>query len=145
MTSKSYAIQEAEQKEKARVWLENLLGLQVEDDFFVALGDGVLLCSIVNTIKPGTIPKVFSAARCKKITAKRLDNINSFVAGARRIGVFSSYMFDVSEFAAGKRQDKLIKCLLKLEEIAKKSGIEAGENVLALQAQIEEEDQKKSR
>jgi predicted HAD superfamily hydrolase len=54
-------------------------------------------------------------------------------------------MFDVSEFAAGKRQDKLIKCLLKLEEIAKKSGIEAGENVLALQAQIEEEDQKKSR
>jgi hypothetical protein len=33
-------------------------GLEVGEDFFAALGDGVLLCSIINTIKPGTIPKV---------------------------------------------------------------------------------------
>jgi hypothetical protein len=35
-----------------------MLGLEVEDDFFTVLYDGVILCSIINTIKPGTIPKV---------------------------------------------------------------------------------------
>lgn len=67
--------------------------------------------------------------------------------GAKRIGVFSSYLFEAEEFAQRKRQDKLVKCLLKLEEIAKKAGIDpstgAGTNVLALQQQIEEEDRKK--
>jgi len=143
MSAQAYAQKEAEEQEKARLWLENLLGLDVENDFFAALGDGVLLCSIVNTIKPGTVPKVFSAARCKKIITKKMDNINSFIAGARRIGVFSSYMIDAPEFAAGKRLDKLVRCLLKLEEIAKKAGIERGENVLALAGQIEDEDRKK--
>jgi hypothetical protein len=69
------------------------------------------------------------------------------MAGARRIGVFPSYMFDLTEFAARKRQDKLVKTLLKLKEIAEKSGVvagsQAGENILALQSQIEEEDHKK--
>jgi len=74
-----------------------------------------------------------------------MDNINSFVAGARRIGVFPSYLFDVSEFAAGKRQDKLVKCLLKLEEIAVKAGIDrsSGESMLEFQRNIEEQDAKK--
>jgi chemotaxis protein histidine kinase CheA len=147
MSEGKYRQQEAEQEEKARKWLEDLLGLEVENDFFVALGDGVLLCSIVNTIRPGTINKVFSAARCKKIISKKMDNINSFMAGARRIGVFPSYMIDLNEFAARKRQDKLVKTLVKLQEIAEKAGIvrgsEAGQNILALQTQIEDEDRKK--
>jgi len=76
-----------------------------------------------------------------------MDNINSFMAGARRIGVFPSYMFDLNEFAAKKRQDKLVRTLLKLQEIAEKSGIvrgsEGSQNILSLQNQIEEEDKKK--
>jgi len=143
MTSSGYAKKEAEDKAKARDWLSNLLGLDVQDDFFAELGDGVLLCSIVNTIKPGTIKKVNPSGRCKKLIVKKMENINNFLLGARRIGVFNSYLFEVDEFVAQKRLDKLIRCLLKLEEIAKKNGInvsEAGEIVLELQKKVEEED-----
>eukprot|EP01099_Mayorella_cantabrigiensis_P008790 TRINITY_DN860_c0_g2_i1.p1 TRINITY_DN860_c0_g2~~TRINITY_DN860_c0_g2_i1.p1 ORF type:complete len:320 (-),score=155.74 TRINITY_DN860_c0_g2_i1:408-1322(-) len=146
MSASAYAQREAEEAERARLWLQNLLGLDVEHDFFEALGDGVLLCSIVNTIKPGTIPKVNPSGRAKKNKAKKMDNINNFINGARRIGVLKSYLFEVEEFVAHKRPDKLIKCLLKLEEVAKKNGIEAGvhgEIVLEFQRQVEEEDLKK--
>lgn len=41
-------------------------GLEVGEDFFVMLGDGVLLCSIINTIKPGTISKVRMPLPCAR-------------------------------------------------------------------------------
>lgn len=96
-------------------------GLEVGEDFFVALGDGVLLCSIINTIKPGTIAKVLSgimkrkhtsnlidffpnqvnpAGRAKKLPPKRMENINNFIFGARTLGMLKSQLFEVFFFFA---------------------------------------------
>eukprot|EP01100_Stratorugosa_tubuloviscum_P002547 TRINITY_DN15_c0_g1_i2.p1 TRINITY_DN15_c0_g1~~TRINITY_DN15_c0_g1_i2.p1 ORF type:complete len:162 (+),score=88.47 TRINITY_DN15_c0_g1_i2:45-530(+) len=144
MSASRYAQQEAENNQRAKQWLSNLLGVDVEDDLFSALADGVLLCSIVNTIKPNTIPKVNPTGRCKKFVAKKMENINNFIMGARRIGVLTSYLFDPQEFVQKRRPDKLVNCLLKLEEIAKRNGINAetqSEALSQIQNQIEEQEQ----
>lgn len=129
MSARLQALEKAE-ADKARQWLEDTLGaesdhthtllvivnirsgLEVGEDFFVALGDGVLLCSIINTIKPGTINKVRHcipqscspclineqvnpAGRAKKLPPKRMENINNFIFGARKLGMLKSQLFEV--------------------------------------------------
>ena len=56
----------ADHTRAAKIEAYDLSGLEVGEDFFVMLGDGVLLCSIINTIKPGTISKVRTLSPCAR-------------------------------------------------------------------------------
>jgi len=131
---------------KAKQWLEGLLGLEVGDDFFDVLGDGVLLCSIINTIKPGTIKKVNPTGRAKKFPPKKMENINNFIFGARTLGLLKSNLFEIPEFLERKRPDRLVRTLIGLEALAKKAGIDrsAGSSIMSMSAELEEEDKKKA-
>jgi len=137
---------EAEEAGKAKQWLEDFLGLEVGDDYFDVLGDGVLLCSIINTIKPGTIKKVNPSGRAKKFPPKKMENINNFILGARTLGLLKSNLFEIPEFLERRRPDRLVRTLIGLENLAKKNGIDrsAGSNILKMSADLEEEDKKKS-
>ena len=42
---------------EATTWIEEITHLKVEPDFFNGLKNGVILCSLMNTIFPGVIPK----------------------------------------------------------------------------------------
>ncbi len=47
-----------------REWLYEMVGLDVGVNLFEALSDGVVLCSIANTIRPGIVPKVITDRIC---------------------------------------------------------------------------------
>jgi len=129
--------QEQAEAAHAAKWLEDLLGLEVGDNFFDALGDGVLLCSIINTVKPGTISKVNPSGRAKKFPPKRMENINAFIFGARKLGMLKSQLFELPEFLERKRHDRLVKTVLNLEKLAVTNGIDrskAGNIMQAAQA-----------
>lgn len=64
---------------EAARWVRNTLGVvggrdlpadPSEDDFRIALRSGILLCNVLNRVKPGAVPKV-----CFKIILLLLQNI----------------------------------------------------------------------
>merc|ERR1712014_314703 len=65
-------------------WMEAILGETKGDEPVPAwLKDGVRLCNLINTIKPGTVKKVHKS----KIAAFQHENITFFVNAARELGV----------------------------------------------------------
>ena len=61
-----------ERGEKAKQWIEGILKETIPDDLHLALHDGVILCRVVNTIKPDMIKKWHSNSTLK---LKALDNM----------------------------------------------------------------------
>lgn len=55
-----------------RGWLFDMIGYDVGDNLFEALGDGVILCSICNTIRPGIVTKVHARAQ----GVKQIDDLS---------------------------------------------------------------------
>ena len=53
-----------------------------------------------------------------------MENINNFILGARKLGLLKSQLFELPEFLEKKRHDRLVKCVLSLEQLAKKNGID---------------------
>jgi hypothetical protein len=46
-----------DREKDAIAWLEAVTGLKVEPDFMGGLKNGVVLCTLMNVISPGVIPK----------------------------------------------------------------------------------------
>ncbi|SAL94867.1 hypothetical protein [Absidia glauca] len=88
------------QNEKSVIaFLNQILGLNLQvgglDD---ALKDGVLLCRLINKIRPGTIKHVGQ----KDLTFVKMDNITSFLQGAKQIGLTDTQLFETSDLFEGK-------------------------------------------
>jgi hypothetical protein len=73
-------------------WINNLLGIKIQKKLIDLIGDGVLLCKIVNKIRPGTIR---SFHQSPTNIARRMENIGFFMnACQRRFEISSSQLFE---------------------------------------------------
>ena len=45
-----------EDEAKARKWIEDVVGVKLEGNFFEALKDGSVLCRLLNCLEPGLVP-----------------------------------------------------------------------------------------
>jgi hypothetical protein len=79
-----------------------MIGIDVGESLFDALSDGVILCSICNTLRPGIVPKVLQyffpplilqmqrisppvqVNPAPKIAFKKMENINNFLKACQR-------------------------------------------------------------
>ncbi|CAF4046374.1 unnamed protein product, partial [Rotaria magnacalcarata] len=51
--------QDSEQEKAAREWIEAVTGERFPtDDYEEALHDGIMLCKLMNKLKPGSVPKI---------------------------------------------------------------------------------------
>jgi len=79
---------------KLRKWTEAVLGETIEGDFINAIRDGSLLCRLLNTLYPGTIPE--KSIYTGGIAYKQMQNVNSFlraltsVVGMRELELFET-------------------------------------------------------
>ncbi|XP_038625030.1 LIM and calponin homology domains-containing protein 1 isoform X2 [Tachyglossus aculeatus] len=77
--------------QEARRWIEQVTGKSFGDvDFRTALENGVLLCELLNAIKPGLVKKTNKLAA----PIAGLDNIILFLRGCREVGLKESQLFD---------------------------------------------------
>jgi len=65
---------------KVQNYVEELAGERfASDNFFAALKDGVLLCKMMNTVKPGAIKKINESS----MPFKKMENISNFLRACR--------------------------------------------------------------
>eukprot|EP01094_Clydonella_sp_ATCC50884_P029017 TRINITY_DN891_c0_g6_i1.p1 TRINITY_DN891_c0_g6~~TRINITY_DN891_c0_g6_i1.p1 ORF type:complete len:243 (-),score=88.62 TRINITY_DN891_c0_g6_i1:190-918(-) len=79
---------EARMKE-AQEWMESVLGSPFPGDFHESLKSGVLLCELLNKLKPGTIPKINK----NKMAFMQMENISAYIECSREMGVPDHYNF----------------------------------------------------
>jgi len=75
----------ADQESEAQQWIETVLGAPFPpgESYEDALKDGIILCKLMNKLKPGIIPKINTAGASFKL----MENINVFQKALKEYGV----------------------------------------------------------
>jgi hypothetical protein len=68
---------------RVRAWIDGVLGITIPDPFRQALGDGQILCDLLNKLKPGIIPKIHRS----KIMLVCRENFGFFQKACLKIGL----------------------------------------------------------
>ncbi|KAH3830079.1 muscle-specific protein 20-like [Dreissena polymorpha] len=87
-----------ELEQEARQWIEEVLGKPLvagadphtplgEERFQAALKDGVLLCELINTLKPGSVKKIHRVESGSFKQFRDMENIDNFLKAIESYGV----------------------------------------------------------
>ncbi|KAI7895905.1 uncharacterized protein EV154DRAFT_494138 [Mucor mucedo] len=77
------------------------------------LSDGVLLCNLVNKLKPGTIKQVGQ----KDLSFIKMDNITRFLQGARQLGLNKAQLFETVDLFEAKDMTAVIHTILAISRL----------------------------
>ena len=101
-------------------WIEECLGITLEGALSESLRSGVVLCDLVNWMRPDTIAKVERAA--KKLPAAEAaahrDNIHSFIDALPVLEVGSQHSFEVADLFEGRNVKKVVRCVEALSKLS---------------------------
>ncbi|XP_040274865.1 LIM and calponin homology domains-containing protein 1 isoform X2 [Bufo bufo] len=97
---------------EAQKWIEQVTGRSFGDkDFRTGLENGILLCELLNAIKPGLIKKINRLPT----PIAGLDNITLFLRGCKELGLKESQLFD-----PGDLQDNSNRTTVRLSDCNRK-------------------------
>ncbi|CAN8294841.1 unnamed protein product [Cochlearia groenlandica] len=114
---------------EAARWLRNTLGVvggrdlpadPSEEDFRIALRSGILLCNVLNKIKPGSVPKVVEAPNDPLVNQdgaalsafQYFENLRNFLVVVEEMGIPT---FEVSDFEKGGKSSRIVECVFALK------------------------------
>ncbi|KAL9855828.1 Kinesin-like protein KIN-14H [Arabidopsis thaliana] len=114
---------------EAARWVRNTLGVvggrdlpadPSEEDFRIALRSGILLCNVLNRVKPGAVPKVVEAPNDPLVNQdgaalsafQYFENLRNFLVFVEEMGIPT---FEVSDFEKGGKSARIVECVLALK------------------------------
>ncbi|KAI8580434.1 hypothetical protein K450DRAFT_237000 [Umbelopsis ramanniana AG] len=101
-----------DRKRQAQQWIEKILGYHLPtDDLQYDLQDGVLLCQVLNKVRPGTIHNI----GYKDHSFVKMENITNFLNGLRQIGLKNSELFQPNDLFESKDIMPVVNTVLALE------------------------------
>jgi len=114
-------------------WIQNVLHEQFpSQDFASSLDDGILLCRLIQAIKPGFIKKINTS----KLKYKMIENVGFFVAACKEMGVKANVLPDPIDLCERRNMMKFVNCIHSLAEIAASQGFQPQmETLLSADAQ----------
>ncbi|KAL4161302.1 hypothetical protein PRNP1_001857 [Phytophthora ramorum] len=104
-------------EEEAQAWIEAVLGESFLTGFGDSLKDGIMLCTLMNKIKPGLIPKIQSSS----MPFKQMENVTSFVRACRSIGVAEFDLFETVDLYNQKNIGQVVHCIHALGRTIQKT------------------------
>ncbi|CAG8446209.1 8918_t:CDS:2 [Funneliformis mosseae] len=100
----------------AKEYIEQTLGLKLpSNDLHEVLKDGVLLCSMMNRLRPDVIPQISR----KDLAFVKMENINNFLNAARQLGLHTSDLFETVDLYEAKRMEKVVATILAIARVSK--------------------------
>ncbi|KAG1179258.1 hypothetical protein G6F70_005879 [Rhizopus microsporus] len=96
------ALLKYQQDEKEAIdYLNSMLDIQITGRLDQELRDGVLLCNLLNKLKPGTVKQIGH----KDLSFIKMDNITRFLQGARQLGLDKSDLFDTLDLFEARNME----------------------------------------
>ncbi|XP_030787304.1 calponin-2-like isoform X3 [Rhinopithecus roxellana] len=82
------------QKEaELRTWIEGLTGLSIGPDFEKGLKDGTILCTLMNKLQPGSVPKINRSMQ----NWHQLENLSNFIKAMVSYGMNPVDLFEAND------------------------------------------------
>ncbi|KAG7391705.1 Transgelin-3 [Phytophthora pseudosyringae] len=104
-------------EDEAQEWIESVLGEKFLASFGDSLKDGVILCTLMNKIKPGLIPRVQTSS----MPFKQMENVSAFVRACRSIGVAEFDLFETVDLYNQKNLGQVAQCIHALGRTIQKT------------------------
>jgi len=100
------------QEQQAREWIESILGQKFPASaaYEDLLQDGIVLCKVMNKLKPGAIPKINESGGQFKL----MENINNFQKAIQEYGVPKIDVFQTVDLWEKKDISNVTTCLFAL-------------------------------
>ena len=102
----------------AQSWIEAVLGVKLEGDLQEALKSGVVLCQLVNAIRPGCCAKPSSMSA----PFKQMENIGNYIAASESLGVRKDDSFQTVALYENKDMLAVLRQIHQLGATAQKIG-----------------------
>lgn len=106
-----------EQEHAAREWIEAVTGEKFPTDAYdESLHDGILLCKLMNKIKPGSVPKIHTTGNVMKLR----ENAGFFQQAALAYGIGENDVFQAVDLFDKKNISQVTMCVFALSRLAQK-------------------------
>jgi len=101
-----------EQERQALEWIQSILGEKFASNsvYEDILQDGIVLCKVMNKLKPGSIPKINESGG----QFKMMENINNFQKAIQEYGVPKIDVFQTVDLWEKKDMSAITTCLFAL-------------------------------
>lgn len=105
-------------EEELRLWIEDVTGQRIGEHFMESLKDGVLLCELINVLKPGSVRKVNQSTQ----NWHQLENIGNFVRAITEYGLKPHDIFEANDLFENVNHTQVQSTLIALAGMAKSNG-----------------------
>jgi len=102
-----------------RSWVEETLDITLNDDLFISLKSGVILCYLMQQIEPGSIPRIQEGT---DQNFKQRENIEFFILAASDYGVPRHRLFHPPDLCDNDCMVTVVECLAELARVSYKKG-----------------------
>ncbi|BFZ15253.1 hypothetical protein BsWGS_18292 [Bradybaena similaris] len=116
-------------EQEARQWMEAVLGEPISnedssqplgmDKFQAVLKDGVILCKLINKIKPGIINKKLNTS---KMPFLQMENVSNFLEACDKLGISKTDQFQTVDLYDKVNMVQVVNCIYAIGRKAPKVG-----------------------
>jgi hypothetical protein len=99
--------------------VENREGDQIESDFLAAVQDGTLLCMLLVTILPGSVPKFHNLP---KLEFLMIENAQLFLNACQTFGVKPEQLCETLDITQKRNLKKITRVVCQIYQIAVERG-----------------------
>lgn len=105
-------------EEELRLWIEDVTGKRMEENFMESLKDGILLCELINVLQPGSVRKINHSSQ----NWHQLENIGNFVRAITEFGLKPHDIFEANDLFENVNHTQVQSTLIALAGMAKSKG-----------------------
>ncbi|XP_058607082.1 calponin-2 isoform X1 [Onychostoma macrolepis] len=99
-----------QREEELRVWIEDVTGRSIGDDFQKGLKNGVILCELVNKLQPGSVKKINQSSQ----NWHQLENLTNFIKAITTYGLKPHDSFEANDLFENGNMTQVQTTLLAL-------------------------------
>eukprot|EP01080_Neovahlkampfia_damariscottae_P011822 gene11822-5153_t len=117
LAKKKLAKKDTKREAEAAQWIEDVTGEKVDaNDLEGSLKSGIILCNLVNKIKPGTVKNISK----QKMPFMQMENINNFLKAIASFGVPKHDSFMTIDLYEGKNINQVVDTIFSLGSVCQK-------------------------
>ncbi|XXQ36119.1 Calponin-homology (CH) domain-containing protein [Plasmodiophora brassicae] len=102
-------------EKEAQDWIEQVTAEKFKAGFQESLKSGVILCKLLNRIKPGTVSRI----NTQSMPFMQRENISYFLNGCRDLGMRNTDLFDTQDLYENKNIVHVIDSVFSLAAVAR--------------------------
>ena len=105
---------------QVKQWIEEVTGLSCEGSFADWLRDGTILCQLMNTIQPESVPPV----KLSSMPFKQMECINLFLIAAEKYGIKKTDLFVTLDLYEDNNPAQVVSTLRALDRLSHIKGFD---------------------